>query len=208
MKFSHRFPGIIWNTVLLPEKSILFLEVRNRELKTVSFTAFNYIDNTFLWRDVQLEEKWWVNLSAVTTERLLFTIYLDTTNPDKKGLLAYELSSMRLIWWNNNFAINYVSGDVVRGVPLYNMGKELFLDAGNGQAWSDAVGEKATERASDPAIRPVQYLDDSAHFETVKTFLSAKLNLSPVLAFEYLEYDGRILCHTMLLKAACRIIWW
>lgn len=190
LKFSHHFPGVIWNTVLLPEKHILLLEIRNPHDKQVSFSALQYGDNYFVWKDFRLEEKWWVSLATATSGKVVFTYYIEVQNPDKKGILVYDIDPPQLAWWNNDFSLTEVFTDALRGYSSKFGNRVLTLDLQTGN-------EKSTDdgKLIDYAMirRPVQYLEGSPHFTTVKTFLQEKLNLLPATAFEYLEHESRIL---------------
>jgi len=190
-KFSHRFPGIVWNTIALPEKDIILLEVRNHERKQVSFSAWQYASDLFLWQDVTLDELWWVNLSAAAGDVVLFTIYLDTSNPDKKGLLAYSLYDTKLLWWHNDFSILSVNDLYVNGISTKTGTKEIVLDVLTGKELAGALPELQEKKTAN-FFKPSLYAEDTAYFSTVKTFLESGLNLLPVTALEYLEHDGRI----------------
>ena len=189
--FSHRFTGVVWNTVAMPESSILLLEIRDHQQKSVSFSALHYQENKFLWRDFRLEESWWVNLAAASGDVVLFTIYLETQNPDKKGILAYGLSDQKLRWWNNDFSLTSVERDRVTGFSSRFGAKKIALDLHSGQ--EVPVTPDASEPGVHALIRPVQYAEGTPHYETVKTFLSQKLTLLPVRALEYLEYESLIM---------------
>lgn len=188
--FSHRFDGTVWSTLALPERDLIFLEVRHPERKEVTFSALQYLSNTFLWRDVRLEEPWWISLSAVSKEILLFTIYSDTSNPDKKGILGYRVEGPALVWWNNDFSITSVSGDKVLGVATRLGAKQVVLDLHTGQELPEQAFSNAGQDPS--VVKPLQYVEGTPYFETVKTFLAQRLNLLPVAAFEYLEHDALI----------------
>lgn len=175
----------------MPESSILLLEIRDHQQKTVSFSAIDYHENKFLWRDFQLEESWWVNLSAAAGNVMLFTIYLETQNPDKKGMLAYRLQDRTLCWWNNDFSLTSVGADRVTGFSSRFGAREIALDLHSGKEVPVLAEAAAVDVPS--LIRPVQYAEGTAHFETVKTFLSRKLNLLPVAALEYLEHGSQII---------------
>jgi hypothetical protein len=189
--FSHRFNGTIWNTVAMPENDVLLLEIRDHQQKAVSFSALHYRENKFLWQDFRLEESWWVNLAAASGDVVLFTIYLETQNPDKKGLLAYGLSDQKLRWWNNDFSLTSVERDRVTGFSSRFGAKKIALDLHSGQ--EVPVMPDAPVAGVQSLVRPVQYAEGTPHYETVKTFLSQKLTLVPVAALEYLEHDSRIM---------------
>jgi hypothetical protein len=175
---------------LLPEKNLLLLEVRSPQEKRVSFFALQYQDNVFLWKNFQLEEAWWVSLSAAVADKMIFTIYLETQNPDKKGILVYDIQSTRLAWWNNDFSLTGTSQNTINGYASKWGNREVTLAIATGEEIQDA--SSSVQKDPDVILRPVQYSEGTPHFATVKTFLEQKLNLSPVGAFEYLEFDSRI----------------
>lgn len=189
LKFLHRFPGTIWNTVLLPEKNLLFLEVRNQREKRVSFFALQYVNNVFLLKNFQLEEAWWVSLSAAVADKMIFTLYIETQNPDKKGILVYDIQPPKLVWWNNDFSLTSTAAETITGYSSKWGNREITLAVKTGEEVPNAVGEDTDLSV---IFRPVQYSEGTPHFATVKTFLEQKLNLSAVGTFEYLEFDSRI----------------
>lgn len=193
-KFSHTFNGIIWNTVVLPEEETMLIEVRNHEQRQVMFSAWQYVQDTFRWKDVMLEESWWINLNAAAHGIILFTIYLDTSNPDKKGILAYTASDLKLLWWNNDFSISSIEGSNVLGISAKMGTKDVVLDLLSGKEipLAQSAQQPSFVKLADPFLKPSLYYEGTAHFNTVKTFLESRLNLMPVVALEYLEHDSKI----------------
>ena len=197
LNFSRRFKGIIWNTVVSGEDKVLLIEVRNAEEKRVRFSAFNYEKGQFLWTDRELEESWWVNATSIIGGMVFFTIYLDTNNPDKKGVLAYSLNNLELVWWNNDFTIGEITSAGLKGYSGKFGIKELVLGIADGR--EVGAGSGATLIAN-PVKKPVQYVEGTQYFDTVKNFLVKQLNLDPVSALEYMETD-----QCFLVSCYCRV---
>ncbi len=187
-KFLLRFNGNIWNIVA--DDHTLLIEVRNPEQKVVSFSAFDIDGNEFLWRDKVLEEPWWVNASAVAGDKIIFTVYLDTNNPDKKGVLAYSRKDLSLIWWNNDFSLSELGTDSVLGFSSRLGLKELILDINTGNPVTNVPHTRVAP--SSLLERPAQYAEGTEYFETVRRFLADRLNFSAVFALEYLEARNSI----------------
>jgi hypothetical protein len=190
-KFSHRFQGVVWNTEVLPEEELLLIEERSHEERLVTFSAWHYATDTFRWQHIKLDEPWWVNLSAAAEGVVLFTIYLDTNNPDKKGILGCSSKDLKLLWWNNDFSIVSVLPEKVLGVATKLGSKEVVLDLHSGKELNEPWPE-ASAKKTDAIIRPSLYSEGTSYFNTVKIFLESRLNLLPVVALEYLEYDSKI----------------
>jgi hypothetical protein len=185
--FSLPFPGTVWSLTAYPPRNVILIEVRDKVEKQVSFWALDYATGEFLWRNRKLEEPWWVNISGVYADVILFTLYLDSNNPDKKAVVAYSLLEFRLLWWNNDFSIGSI-GDVVHGFTSKLGLKEMRLDILTGNVSGNADREKQKSDIQ----RPVQYAEGTDYFETIRIFLADRLNFSAVDSFEYLETDSHI----------------
>jgi hypothetical protein len=189
--FSYAFDGIIWNMLESSENKTLLLEVRRSADKTVSFAAYDYGENRFLWRDVTFEEPWWINLSAVVGGMVLFTVYTETNNPDQKSLVAYRLQEQSIAWWRNDFSLTAVSGSAVTGFSYKTGMKELTLDGNTGQAMEPEKRVEASQNLT--VLRPFHYKAGEAGFETIRTYMAGRFGGEPVLGVDYLEYGDLIL---------------
>lgn len=185
-KFSTSFHGVIWNFLADANNPRLFLEVRDVQQKEVSFSALNLRNYEWLWKDVSLEERWWVSLGAVAGEKLLFTVYTDTGNPDKKSLLAYDVSKNQISWWYNGFSLSGVNNLYVKGIDARFPSKEIVLDLFTGKPLQQ-VDFHLEESQNFPVIRPFQYEAGTAYFDTVSDFLQSRVHAGPIAALEYLE---------------------
>jgi len=172
-----------------PGDEILVLEVRDKERKRVTFSACESRTGKFIWRDKSFDESWWINLGAVSDNVVVFTVYLETNNPDKKGVFAYHIFEDRMLWWHNDFSLVSVSNGIVEGISSKYGFRNLTLDIMTGKELSE---KKDKEQLHISVIRPHQYLAEHSYFDTVKIFLEQKFNLSPVMALEYLEHDSVI----------------
>ena len=187
----HRLEGTIWKTLSDPVDHVIYLEVRNPKTRTVSFSGIDIVKNEWQFRDVSFEEKRWISLTAVSSGILLFTIYNDSQNPDKKSVLAYSIKSKAIVWWKNNFVISYVGHDYVTGVDMKFGTKETVLDIISGSP--KAKDMLIPPRQNFKVIHPLLYQENNPHFETVKTFLTSKTGVSPRFSVEYCEHHALIL---------------
>jgi hypothetical protein len=186
--FSLPFPGVVWSLSAYPPKDIVVIEVRDKTTKQVSFWALDYKRQQFLWKEKRLEEPWWVSVAGIHNDVILFTIYLDSNNPDKKAVVAYSLAEFRLMWWNNDFSIGQI-GDVIQGFTSKLGLKEQHLDILTGNV---SVNTESDEIPI-PVLKPVQYNEGTENFATVQRFLADRLNFLAVGSFEYLETGSHIL---------------
>lgn len=192
LRLSQTFQGVIWNTLVDQDSQRLFFEIREPLKKTVSFAALNLLNNQWLWKDFALEEPWWVNLRAVSANILLFTVYTDSSNPDKKSVVAHDVDKNSMAWWRNGFSVTTVNRLFVRGIDSRFPEKETILDLFTGEPVQHAEFDLADSQ-NFPVIRPFQYEEGTTHFNTVKDFFSSRLGFLAVVAVEYLEYEDLII---------------
>jgi hypothetical protein len=189
-KFSKLFKGGIWKLVADESAGALIFEIRYEQEKRVVFSALDIDNYKFLWEEQALEEAWWVQLLGSSEGVILYTLYVETDNPDHKALLAFDLKDHTMLWFKPNLSMNFYSDKLVWGVSS-KPEKRVVLDLLTGREMVNFADEKDTV-AKDTVIRPVQYADGTDHFSTIKRFLSGKLNLLPVIALEYVEYQNLI----------------
>lgn len=192
LHLSASFEGFIWHILADGDPPRLYLEVRNPQEKTVSFSALNLEDGKWLWKGVRFEEPWWISLAAIAGEVLLLTMYTNSDNPDKKSLIAYHVLKEEIIWWQNAFSLNAVNRQYVSGVDAKFPSKVVTLDVLTGRAVQLTDFDLGVSQ-NFPVIRPFQYEEGTRHFETVKQFLQSRLNVLPVTTIEYLEFEALIL---------------
>ncbi len=175
----------------------LFLEIRNPVDKTVSFSALNLQNNQWLWKDLVFEEPWWISLRAAEGDILLFTIYTDSNNPDKKSVLGYDVVKRNVAWWKNGFSLTSINRLSVIGEDAKFPGKESILDLFTGQPLHRSEFD-LVDSQNFPVIRPFQYEEGTAYFDTVKDFLHSRLGILPVTTIEYLEIEDKIILSVFL----------
>lgn len=187
--FSKVFDGVVWATKISKENQIIVLEIRNSERKEVRFAALDLSSQKFLWKDKLMDEPWWISLSAVSDKIVLFTLYTDTHNPDKKAVIACNLKDGEVVWWQNDFSISTVANNFVFGFSEKYGRREVILDLNTGKTLqSPQIHTEIPERS----LRPQQFFEGHSYFDSVKIFFSQKFNLLPITALEYLEFDSLI----------------
>lgn len=77
----------VWNLLVFERKQLIVIEQRDEMKRVASFSLFNFDNQRFLWRDVVLHEKWWLNLAGVTADYIVLKVFESTENPDKTSFL-------------------------------------------------------------------------------------------------------------------------
>jgi hypothetical protein len=189
---SQKFSATIWKTLVDEQTNLIFIESRDSETRRVTFSAWDLERNIFVWENLEFDEKWWISLGYVSQGMLLFTLYTDTNNPDKKSVIAFDIQNKEIKWWKNNFVIAHISDGFVVGHDTKFGSRELCLQIGSGTEAPDVKIEFQSSQNFN-LIRPLQYIQGTDHFESVKAFLERKCSFSPVHVVEYREYHSLIL---------------
>ena len=189
--FSQSFDGVIWGTFAIPQSHLLFLEVRQEDSHEVRFSAFDYGKNEFLWKDMLFKETWWIGLTAATPHVLLLHQYMGMENPDAKSLIAFHVHQKKILWQHDHFSFDCLDNDKIHGHFIKEGIKQAILDVNTGEILEN-VNPLNVNRENIVALKPFQYVEGHPHFETVKSFLTRKMNIIPVFGVEYLEYSSFI----------------
>ena len=189
---SRTFSATVWKTLADESAKLVFIESRDSERKRVMFSAWDIEKNTFLWEDIEFDEKWWISLGYANQGMLLFTLYTDTNNPDNKSVIAFDIHQKEIRWWKNNFVVAYVKDGFVVGHDTKFGSQEICLEIRSGKVVKNDALE-FQPRQNFNLIRPLQYIQGTDHFESVKAFLERKCSFSPVHVVEYREYHSLIL---------------
>jgi Domain of unknown function (DUF4905) len=188
LNFSHQFAGTIWNSALSSSHAMLLLEVRDGGERKTSFSAIDLSSGKLIWTDIVFEERWWVGLDGVQGNVALFSVFTETSNPDRKSLIAYHVGDQKILWWRNDFSLSALGQNCALGISAQYGHREVVLDllTGNETQFIPPLPEDGVVK------RPVQYFEGHDYFSTVKTFLLSRFNFEAVISLEYLEESSLI----------------
>ncbi len=192
IKFSRQFKGTIWNTLVLPKRDILIVEVRDDKNFQVQFSALNFREDKFLWEGIALKESWWVGLTAANENTVLFHTYVNKGNPDHKNLIAFDIFNKNVRWEIEEFSFFDWNDSEIWGYRTRDELTQATIDIESGTLLEKAWTTKSLDERID-SNRPVQYGEGMPHFETVKFFIQQKTNYQPIRGVEYLEWKDWIL---------------
>lgn len=192
MNFSFSFAGSIWNTVAVPEKDQIIVEIRDDSKRQVTFSALDYKSRTLVWENLKMSERWWVNVLAAEGNVLLLQQFHGNENPDKKTLVAIDMTSHAELWRKDQFSFQSLQKGMVNGTWANPEAKPMVLDATTGDEIKEEKIIVEEENEIYQAIRPFQYLENTPYFNTVREFVAERFERTIVGAAEYMEEDGFI----------------
>ncbi len=102
--FSYTFSGKIWNMCIDTHAVWLVLEIRHETQYKTIFSVINLKNNQLHKNEIELNEPWWVGISAIVHDTLLLHTYKNQKNLAKASLMAYDMKAHQLLWTKNNAA--------------------------------------------------------------------------------------------------------
>ncbi len=95
--WSFSADGVLWRTLFSSTGRIVG-ECRNQEQKQASFFCLNEESGLLLWRDLRLDEAWWVGMEAVHGRFLILHEFANPSMPEHRGIHVVDLDSGGVIW--------------------------------------------------------------------------------------------------------------
>ena len=101
----------VWR--LLVEKGILIAELRDTEKKTAGFAGIDLSSGSRLWKNDQLEEKWWINLNVIYRDSVLLQQFARPDMPTPGRIFALDLYTGKLLWENSEVSFINAAGEIL-----------------------------------------------------------------------------------------------
>ena len=138
--------------ISVPGKSVLVLEVRNDERRQVSFSAFDFIHNQFLWKDIQISEPWWVNLNSSTENTVVLSRFDNTNNPDSVTYIRLDLLTASVLEGNFEETVHATSeaGEIIAPTQYFQ-----------GTPYFETVSKFIQQKLDVRAVQAIEYLENS-----------------------------------------------
>jgi hypothetical protein len=102
--------GVLWR--LLPSaEGYIVGEDRDIERKSVSFFCVERTSGRVFWKDLMLDEHWWISLDTIFQNLLFVHTFASPDMPQPRGIFAIDLSSGKTLWSNDEMTLISVSSD-------------------------------------------------------------------------------------------------
>jgi hypothetical protein len=203
---TFSFSASIFKILADSQNNFLAIEIRNSELKEVSFAVIDLQTQTLQLEETGFEEDWRVGLSAIEQGKLVLHTYTDSRLPDKKGIYAIDIVQQSVAWeqslWNfekfylqtqNNSQNN--KENILLGAFCYENGekKTCLFNLENGEI------AKTNENKNSENIKLLVianfaetyfYSPESEHFNTILAFIKPHFDKNVIwLGFDYIETE-------------------
>jgi hypothetical protein len=207
---TFTFSASIFKILADSKNKVLAIEIRNADLKEVSFAVINLDNQSLLLEETGFEEAWRVGLSAIENHIVLLHLYADTHLPDRKGIYAINFAEQEVVWEQNAWTfenlfrthnkINEIDEIIVSAFQFEHGNKEIaHFDLQNGgiiQLNSNSISKKSELLQNCNPI-PYFYASENEYFNTISNFIKPYFNPSnlqntteniiEIIGFDYVE---------------------
>jgi len=123
--FSFTDKKQIWR-LLINNNDKLFIETRDIDEKEVFFHCFDLNKGKNIFKNFQLEEKYWVGIEAVKDNVILFHKFIKPDMPEHKQVIAYDIIEQKQIWENLDLSFLTIYENKVYTFKQLFEGREFF----------------------------------------------------------------------------------
>jgi len=99
-EWTYTADGMLWRLFCVKEGRMVG-ECRDQERKTASFFCLDENSGLPLWKNLQLEETWWVGIEAVLGDTLILHTYAKPDMPQHRGIRAFHVATGAPLWRND-----------------------------------------------------------------------------------------------------------
>lgn len=118
MKLKHKYTFTngrqLWR-ILISDTGKLIVEDRDVEKKLAFFSCLDSESGRKIFRNFQLEEKFWVGIETIYKDIIYFHKYAKPDMPQHKEIIAWDISSQKILWHNDEYAFLFAHNDKVYG---------------------------------------------------------------------------------------------
>ena len=133
MKYVHNNKRQIFR--LLPsDNDKIVIEERNVEKKQAYFNCLNIVSGKKIFKNLQLDEKFWIGIEAVQDDIILFHKFRKPDMPQHFGVLAFDINKQKTIWECADHTFLFIKEDKVYTFQQLFENREYFaLDINTGE---------------------------------------------------------------------------
>jgi hypothetical protein len=124
-KYTHDNKRPIWR-VLPTETGKLLVEEREKDNKQVYFNCLNIESAKKVFKNFQLEEKFWIGIETVYNDVIYFHKFVKPDMPQHVGIIAMDLNEQKILWENFNNSFLFIWKEKVYSFQQMFEGRKYF----------------------------------------------------------------------------------
>ncbi|MGE5429913.1 MAG: DUF4905 domain-containing protein [Syntrophomonadaceae bacterium] len=202
-KYSFTNNRQLWR-ILLSESNKLIVEDRDTSEKQAFFNCLEASTGEEIFRNFQLEEKFWVGIEVIYKDIIYFHKYAKPDMPGHKEIIAFDIMKQKILWHLDNLSFQFIHDDKVyafrqkfEGWDFFSLDyrtgeiiEELGNDAEKVNAIRDSIDEMEKYRGY---LFPETFHEDKTEDIEIKQIIKQIIEDREVAGnVEYIRY-GRLL---------------
>lgn len=137
---SYSDKNQIWR-LLISENDYLVIETRDVEEKEVHFHCINLLKGKKVFKNLQLEEKFWVGIEHIYKGIIFFHSFAKPNMPEHKKIIAFDLENQAIIWQNDDLTYLARHEDKIYAFRKKFEGRDVYaLDYKTGEIINELGG--------------------------------------------------------------------
>jgi hypothetical protein len=194
----------IWR-IIPTQTDKLIIEERDTEKREVFFNCIKINSGKKIFRDLQLNEKYWIGIETVYKGIILFHEFVKPDMPGHKGIIAFDINSHQILWQRDDYIFLFVYDDKVFCYELKFEGRNFYtLNFKTGEL-IDSLGEDASpinelreknisDNIAEGCLFPEPFDISSGEDERIKNLLQGCKEERVIMGkIEYLRVNNLIL---------------
>ncbi len=194
----------IWRIIISPENRLI-IESRDISSKEVYFSCIDLNTGDPIWKEIQLEEKFWIGIEAVYKNFIIFHKFAKPDMPGHRGVIVFDIISKQVIWENPGLLFLFAYEDKIYCYKSKFEGKNYFLldlysgnqieDLGRDQAKIEhAAGLAKEEENTGRYLFPERYFPNIKLNSNVKILIDSEFINSNITGnLEFLIYKDLLM---------------
>ncbi|HEX2867690.1 MAG TPA: DUF4905 domain-containing protein [Ignavibacteriales bacterium] len=212
----------LWR-ILLSESNKLVVEDRDTEKREAFFSCLEASTGSEIFRNFQLEEKFWVGIEAIYKDIIYFHKFAKPDMPGHKEIIAFDIAQEKILWHSDSLSFLFVHDDRVFAFKQKFEGWEFFsLDFRTGEEIEELGGDARRVNAIRDSIDemekyrgylfPETFQEDKIEDIEIKQIIKQIIEGRDVAGnVEYIKYGGllmftfhaRVFDHSLVNRFLC-----
>jgi hypothetical protein len=124
--FSFSDKKQIWR-LLISDSDKILIETRDTENKTVFFHYTDLKSGKIVFKDLQLEEKYWIGVEKIYDEKIIFHQYQKPNMPEHKKIIVYDIYQNKILWQNDDLLFLSIIGNKIYAYKKKFEGRDFYI---------------------------------------------------------------------------------
>lgn len=135
--YTYKSEQNIWR-ILLTDADQFVIETRDINSKEVFFNCIDIETGKNVFKDFQLEDKYWVGIETIYKDVIYFHKYAKPDLPGHKEIFCFDIATQKILWNQDSLTFLFVYNDIVMSASNTFEGWHFYaLDYKTGEVITD-----------------------------------------------------------------------